>query len=308
MTFRSVCIGLVLSMLLCLGSTPRVAAISLEFAPVDNSAVLTGYKTYDMLVTTETDWTSAAMVLGLDAGSIYQHGYGTDSGPPQPAFVSLFPDLAFDTYVVGSAAGGAGDVGGGGYVFGSSELDVSWYNIAQTDIGATTIGRLTLTEDAAGSLSIFLTTGDYQKARYDTVITPGAAPQVTLVLEEEPASVNWESPSLPVYEPPTDWPTTAFPGNILLGQDLSTYAYPFVVPRSGGSVTWDSRADLYGYGESTLVKLKDTRLLSDRHARATLNNFFVSPDGDPVADSGLPEPATLTLIGLGMGGALLRRR
>lgn len=306
MTSRSVCIGLALSILLSLGPTPLMGAISLDFVPVDNSAVLTGYTTYDMQVTTDTDWTAGAMLFQLNAGGFYQHALGTNSVPDTGFFV-IDAGLEFDTYLVGATAGGAGDVGGDGYTFGTDELDVSWYNLTPDQVGTTTIARLTLTNDAAGSMSIMLAAAGSETAEFGVEFAPGTGPAVTQVIKEEPEDIKWQAPSLPTYTSSTDWFKLAFPNHYLLSRDLSAYTHPFVAP---GTDFWEpraSRADLYGYGKPNVSWLDDTRQLSGRHPLSTLNTFFI-PTDEPTLNDPLPEPATLTLIGLGMGAALLRRR
>lgn len=125
-----------------------------RFVQVDNSELLTGYKTFDLEVTTDQDWTVAAMLIELTGGSIYQDPFGTNF-EPTAGVVALFPTLEFDSYVaanghVASIAGGAGDVGGNGLRFDTVEIDVSWSDLAQDDLGTIVIGRFTVSDDAEG--------------------------------------------------------------------------------------------------------------------------------------------------------------
>jgi len=168
-------IAAVITGLALMGVSPAAAAISFDLSPVDNSALLTGYSTYDLQVTTDTDWTAAAGLLELSAGSIYQHAYGSDNAVPHPLFLAMYPELAFDTYVIGNTAGGGGDVGGDGYAFGTSELDVSWYNLIAGETGTTTIGRLTVTDDAVGSIQIMLTNDGKDRIELTIPIDSGQA-------------------------------------------------------------------------------------------------------------------------------------
>ncbi len=131
--------------------------ISAEFVQVDNSAVLAGYNTFDLEITTTTDWTAAVLLLNLTQGTIYQDASGTALAMP-PAAYAFVPSLEFDTALGDSAAassiaGAAGDLGGDAYQFDTLELDVTWFNIANTDTGTFGIARITLSDDAVGTWS-----------------------------------------------------------------------------------------------------------------------------------------------------------
>ncbi len=278
---------------------PAWASITFDLLPVDNSAVLTGYTTYDMQVTTDTDWTAAAGLLELTAGSIYQHANGTDNEVPHPFLVSLFPELAFDTYVVGSTAGGAGDVGGDGYAFGTDELDVSWFDIAKTDIGTTTIGRLTLTDDTAGNLSIMLT-AEGEVAEFDVTISPGVLPLMSQVIREVAEPIGGPS----VDRSPHEWLLADGTKIWLIGDGpegatriLNSYEQ-FDLLREQGLLTSPS--------------FDRRRVLRDRLRSPVYSwsNRFepppAQPDPDPVAE--LPEPGALILLGTCVGTAMMRRR
>ena len=87
-----------------LASSTQAAVIattnSVKIVPVENAKALTGFNTFDLLMTTpDSDWTSAEILLELSAGSIYQAALG-GVGPTPSDFFSLAPDLEFDTYVV----------------------------------------------------------------------------------------------------------------------------------------------------------------------------------------------------------------
>ena len=136
------------------------ATLSAEFVAVNNTAVLTGYTTADLQVTSTTDWTSAALRLELTTGSIYQDAQG-DVTAPNPAQFVTYPALRFDTYLDadGNAvfvAGGAIDVGGDVFAFDTTQVDALWFDLATDDTGALTLGRFTLTDDAAGTWSMRL--------------------------------------------------------------------------------------------------------------------------------------------------------
>ena len=86
--------------------TPVVQAqVDLYVDPVNNSSQLTGYVTQDLKVDTANDWTSAAVLLELDAGSIYQDGFGNDT-EPDSFLIAYYPSVAFDTYLTGGGQWG----------------------------------------------------------------------------------------------------------------------------------------------------------------------------------------------------------
>ena len=135
-------------------------SLSAEFVWVDNTDTLTGYTTADLQVTTDSDWHSAALLLELTQGSIYQDPVGGATSP-NPALFDTFPTLVYDTYVAADGntaviAGGAGDVYGDVYQFDTVELDVSWFSTATDEIGTINLGRITLSDDAVGTWSLKL--------------------------------------------------------------------------------------------------------------------------------------------------------
>ena len=135
-----------------------------EFVWVDNTAELTGFTTADLQVTTTSDWTAVALLLELTQGSIYQDAVGSNT-QPSSAVINAFPSVEFDTYVASNGnstiiAGGAGDVGGDGLQFDTSELDISWIDTATNDIGTINIGRFSLSDDAVGTWSLRLLNAD----------------------------------------------------------------------------------------------------------------------------------------------------
>ena len=130
------------------------AVITMEVIPVDNSAVpeMADYSTLDFVVTTDTDWLGAQLIVTPDEpGSIYQDPLGnTNPQSPNPAFFSAFPSLEFDTYVTHGTLGesvsttGAVDLGGPPEViFDSDQLSIGWYTDATDDTGTFTLARLT---------------------------------------------------------------------------------------------------------------------------------------------------------------------
>ncbi len=159
-------------------TAPAWGAIDLDIVSVDNSAGLTGYATSDLQITTpDLDWTGAALLLELTAGSIYQEpeGWGQNGstlGAPDPAGFGVFPSSEFDTYFDGNGhtitfAGGAGDVGGDTLQYDTAQLDAAWYGMATNDTGTFNIARITLSDNATGSWSLALTDEDFKTGQYE---------------------------------------------------------------------------------------------------------------------------------------------
>jgi len=158
--------------LIALAITPATwAQVNISLDNVDNSAQLTGYITQDLKVDTDNDWTSAAMVLELDEGTIYQDGFGNDV-EPNPFLLTYYPSLEFDTYMTGGGTWGVGVLGSGGDAgghtqeFSTSRLDASWKSNGSTETGITTIARITLSDDATGRWRLAAMQDD-DEHRYD---------------------------------------------------------------------------------------------------------------------------------------------
>ncbi len=125
-------------------------------------ATLDSFVSQDLFANTSLDWTIAAIVVELTAGSIYQDTAGGAIGPASPIVIGAAPSVEFDTYLTNTAAftaieGAAGDLGD--LVFKPDEttgLSVSWHGFAddQNNIGATGIGRFTFSDDAQGTWSL----------------------------------------------------------------------------------------------------------------------------------------------------------
>ena len=133
-------------------------SLSAEFVWVDNAEALSGYVTADLEVTTDSDWTSAALLIELSQGAIYQDGNGSVRAPDDSLFGGM-PTLEFDTYLAADdntifVAGAAVDVGGDAYRFDTSEIDVLWFDTALDDTGTVNLGRFTLSDDAEGAWSL----------------------------------------------------------------------------------------------------------------------------------------------------------
>ncbi len=144
------------------------AEITMEIVVVDNTSVpeLAGYVTQDIVITTDSDWLGAQMIVATDApGMIYQDPLGGLTSP-SPAFFSIAPSLEFDTYVSNGVVGdlvsvtGAVDLGGPPTVVDTDQdLSVAWFTTATDDIGTLALARVTLQKTATGTWA-FLATAD----------------------------------------------------------------------------------------------------------------------------------------------------
>jgi len=182
------------------------SSISVDIVPVDNSAVLTGYNTFDFQATTlEYDWGGASLLLELTAGSLYQDpGAGMFGGtlPIHPFFFQQFPAAEFDTSVGtlgGAAIGGSSSVGGDGNLeFSATRLNVSFYNFATTNIGTLPIGRITLSQDAVGTWRLLAVNG-----WGDTVDLVGTIDQGVIAIDTEASLLIYmDSPKYKRLHPP----------------------------------------------------------------------------------------------------------
>ncbi len=128
-----------------------------ELWDVDNSSELTGYVTQDVVFDTDTDWLSAEMFLWLESGTIYQDSAGGDQFTASSR--SWTPSVEFDTYIGGgksvSSLGGATSLGGPATSqFDESALNIAWFGLSTTDIGAVEMARVTLSDDASGAWAV----------------------------------------------------------------------------------------------------------------------------------------------------------
>lgn len=284
------------------------AAITLDLLPVDTLGVLPGHVSYDLAVTSETDWTSAVGLLELSSGSIYQHALGGDTGPTHAPLNVAAPGLVFDTHVIGNIAGGAGDLDGAGFAFSEQRLDVSWFNVSTDDIGTTTIGRLTLTDDAAGTMSVILASKE-NYAYYDIALEPGELPALNQIIEEmEEDPDPWAQPELPILPRRDDWTnllSAEYGYNLWAYDDMSaTHTYlPYMAP-TDRAIRADS---LYSMLDGHYARPAwDTRRLDDARGLNTLKPRLI-PDTPDHETNTLPEPGTVFLLGVGALGVLRRR-
>lgn len=171
------------------------AAITMEIIEVDNSSQLTGYVTQDIVVTTDTDWLSAHLIVQPDAsGSIYQYDYGDPwgYGPAFQIWPPPFPAAEFDTYVSSGVQGesvsmtGAVDLGEGpNVIFDTSKLSITWWVDSTDDIGTLGLARVTLADNATGTWQFLATAAPAEGPRVEA-----SGPIVDGYLVPEPAMLS----------------------------------------------------------------------------------------------------------------------
>ncbi len=142
---------------------PRLLLSASLITPVDNSAVLTGYVTQDIVIETQFDWLSAELTVTPDQpGSIFQSPFGGD-GSPTSAWFAQYPELEYDTFVSsGDTADGPRPTFIGDFAFNTDEIGVTYYTMAMDDIGTLTLARITLDENASGTWSFLAYTSPAQ--------------------------------------------------------------------------------------------------------------------------------------------------
>ncbi len=186
--FHRILLVILASLPMCLSVE---GAINIQWVEVDNSAQLSGYRTYDLYIDSDDPWCCNAMLFELTEGQFYQDTFG-GSTAPNPALVAFFPTLEFDTYVTEnglqvSVAGGAGDVGGGPLAFNATELDITWVTLfAPTQsVGLIQSARITFSDDAVGTWKLAVAAGDVPHIDFagtvaDIVPEPGSWALITV--------------------------------------------------------------------------------------------------------------------------------
>lgn len=144
---------------------------------VDNSHVLSGYRTWDIYTSFTGQLTGIQMLTDLTSGSIYQHVNGGTTAPPS-GFFGFVPPLEYDSFVTlggltaetddasPGIAGGAVNLGGASSAtFSTSMIDITHFPPGGTVISNRTdyvVARITFSDDARGTLKVGVWDADNQ--------------------------------------------------------------------------------------------------------------------------------------------------
>ena len=141
-----------LCVLLATAAAQGRAGITTEFVQIDTATIESvTYNIWEMRVTTGADWTNTRLDITLDTGQMFNVDAFIVEQPD--AVKAGTPNLAYDTWVTVPEGAGAPVAIGGTPVQGPTEFGVSWGNLNTTDIGTFDIAQITLSADAAGTLS-----------------------------------------------------------------------------------------------------------------------------------------------------------
>jgi len=134
-----------------LGAPAAPGGISGEWV-LNPDGTIVGYRTYDLMVTTDTDWLNSRLELDLAAGDIWQHPTQDDE-VPQPSQWASTPDLQWDSFFSAPdfAAPRFATKPGDGWT--GTSVYRSWFDTETTGAGTFVAARLTVSLDAEDTFS-----------------------------------------------------------------------------------------------------------------------------------------------------------
>ena len=181
-----------------LAASSAAATLTAGFGVItdgDSNPVFDGYVVQDLYVSTTPGdvWGTAQILTNLDTGTFYQHPSPGNDYAPNPALFDLNPGLEFDSYVDGNGSqpviittGGAVNLGGSTstYTFSDTDIDLTWYSIADNQGDMMKIGRFTASNDANGSWQMLVSStsgfrsyeGSIVDGEFDLRISTGGEP------------------------------------------------------------------------------------------------------------------------------------
>lgn len=122
----------------------------------------TDYNVWELRVTTDDDWLLTTLRVDLTAGTMYQNAFNDNAegtGPPGSTVIQFVPDAAFDTYATVPGGGNpffpTDDPNFPDYVTTMTEsvFQATWFDTGDAGAGTFGIAQITLSADAAGSVS-----------------------------------------------------------------------------------------------------------------------------------------------------------
>jgi len=137
--------------------TPKLVAVPIDSAALTADPSLANFKSFDLQVTvTGTNhWTAGQLLIKLKTGSFYLPSGASQSS--QAAFWTTKPNLKFHNFVSASNFGDATILGGAqtgqSATISSKLFSIAWGAINDPGTGTFTIARITLSNDAGGSVN-----------------------------------------------------------------------------------------------------------------------------------------------------------
>ncbi len=131
------------------------ADVTMSVSPV--VCGFSGYRTYDLLIDSDSGWTNSRLDLALTTGTLYQDPMGTALAP-SPALFQYFPSLEWDTFVTCPAGFPNPNPFGDASLADTptmtdQEIGVSWFSPGDCGPGTYVLARLTLSGNAAGQFT-----------------------------------------------------------------------------------------------------------------------------------------------------------
>lgn len=139
---------------------PAVADGAVTVRLIYHGEQIPGYVTWDVAISSTSDWTNGRLDLVLMSGTIYNDPWGSDV-QPNPALFAFVPTLEWDTFVTLpesfpniDSVGNLPAIELSTKVFGDTQLYVIWFDsMDNPPVDNKVVARLTVSRAAQGTLS-----------------------------------------------------------------------------------------------------------------------------------------------------------